>query len=251
MTYASLFFPANAADGAVAAALTESFAALGYTPFNPFGSIPGKSYPLAVRLFIAPAQAGWTRVLGEPDTAAFPALSHAAPFLYARLDGETGAIQAWRGGESQPVEAVFNLSVRAGQAPPLQTPVSSDPLLDALPESVRAMNTNPKQAQKMIERFSGGLLAKAGGAGQHDAALRLISGGEQWNSAAGQEIASVCASLAVPNWREPDFNTLRDAYQLHKRRRRNPKATLLPGDAETLAAVPDALAYVPVYMGKN
>ena len=56
--------------------------------------------------------------------------------------------------------------------------------------------------------------------------------------------------LRIPNWRDPDFVTLRDAYALHERRRRSPKATLYPGDAETLAAVPDALAYTPIYAGK-
>jgi hypothetical protein len=56
--------------------------------------------------------------------------------------------------------------------------------------------------------------------------------------------------LRIPDWRDPDFVTLRDAYALHKRRERSPNATLYPGDAEALAAVPDALTYTPVYAGK-
>ena len=57
--------------------------------------------------------------------------------------------------------------------------------------------------------------------------------------------------LNIPDWRAPDFVTLRDAYALHKRRQRSPNATLYPGDAEALAAVPDALTYTPIYAGKS
>jgi hypothetical protein len=35
------------------------------------------------------------------------------------------------------------------------------------------------------------------------------------------------------------------------RRRRRPDAPLLPGDSDTLSAVPDALAYQAVYAGKS
>ena len=53
------------------------------------------------------------------------------------------------------------------------------------------------------------------------------------------------------DWHAPDFTTLRDAYQVAERRQRRPNAGLYPGDAEALAAVPDALAYTPVYGGSR
>jgi hypothetical protein len=58
--------------------------------------------------------------------------------------------------------------------------------------------------------------------------------------------------LTIPlGWISPDFVALRDAYQLHERRRRNPNAMLYPGDAEAMAAVPNALDYAVVYAGKG
>ena len=51
------------------------------------------------------------------------------------------------------------------------------------------------------------------------------------------------------NWHEPDFVALRDAYQLHLRRQRNPKAMLYPGDTQAMGAVPNALEYTPIYGG--
>ncbi|MBL8157537.1 MAG: hypothetical protein JNM70_25480, partial [Anaerolineae bacterium] len=44
---------------------------------------------------------------------------------------------------------------------------------------------------------------------------------------------------------------LRDAYQLHSRRQRNPNARAYPGDEAVMAAVPDALMYTPVYGGAD
>ena len=42
---------------------------------------------------------------------------------------------------------------------------------------------------------------------------------------------------------------MRDAYQVHRLRQRAPRLMLMPGDKETLDAVPDALDYTPVYLG--
>jgi hypothetical protein len=62
----------------------------------------------------------------------------------------------------------------------------------------------------------------------------------------------VLGGLTIPSdWQEPDFVTLRDAYQLHERRRRNPNAPLYPGDAEAMEAVSDALDYIVLYAGKG
>ena len=50
---------------------------------------------------------------------------------------------------------------------------------------------------------------------------------------------------------EPDFDSLRDAYPLHERRRRSPNARIYPGDEAIMAKVSDALLYTPVYGGAS
>jgi hypothetical protein len=117
-----------------------------------------------------------------------------------------------------------------------------------------AGQVNPAQAQKLFSRLTGQVMKKAGGGEEADAARALVagSGDINWNSAAGRRIQALMACLTVPdNWREPDFISLRDAYQLHERRRRAPNARLYPGEAETMARVPDALNYTPVYGGRS
>ena len=43
---------------------------------------------------------------------------------------------------------------------------------------------------------------------------------------------------------------MRDAYHAHRMRERYPRMMALPGDRESLAAVPDIAAYLPVFMGR-
>lgn len=249
--WSSLYFqssdPTAAAD-----ALTSAAAAAGYTAFNPFAGAPGRSYPQAVRLFVAPAQGGWVRVLGQPDPAMLPASSQLAPLLWAELDADRARIEAWAGGAPQSVEAVFGLTppepADGPSAVPARPPEAA--VFAALPDEIKALNANPKQAQAMLSRLSGGLLSRAGG--DQAAALTALQGNPpQWYSLAGRRLAALLTALAVPDWHTPDFVTLRDAYQLHLRRQRRPTAPLYHGDQEALDAVPNALDYRPVYAGKG
>jgi hypothetical protein len=126
--------------------------------------------------------------------------------------------------------------------------------LDNLPEDVRAMagQVNPAQAQKMFERLSGTLMKKAspGGNAADEARMMLAGHAPDWNSVGGQRLRALMACLTVPDhWREPDFVTLRDAYQVAERRQRKPDARLYPGDAKAIHSVPNALDYTPVYGG--
>ncbi len=128
---------------------------------------------------------------------------------------------------------------------------------NALPDDIKAMagSVNTGQAQKMFARLSGDLIKKVRhDKGQADAARALISASDapDWNSSGGARIRAVMNCLTIPeNWREPDFDSLRDAYALHERRRRNPNARTYPGDDAVMAKVPDALTYTPVYGGAN
>lgn len=259
----SLYLP-GATQAAVAASLRESALTLGYSPFDPFGLIPGRSYPHAVRLFIGPASAGWLRVVGQPDARQLPELSQLAPVLSLALDGGSAEIALWRDGTRQPAEA-FAPWLRDGfSADDIRRildasdegPRRADSLpFDALPDDVRQMagKVDPKQARSMFARLTQTTLGKAGGddeAAKNAQALLAAGQPPDWTSGGGARISRLMGCLTVPNdWREPDFTTLRDAYQLHLRRQRRPNADLYPGDAEAMAAVPNALDYVPVYAG--
>ncbi len=249
--FSSLYFQTDDA-AAVAGTLASAASAAGYTAFNPFAGAPGRSYPQAVRLFVAPAQGGWVRVLGQPDPAMLPALSRLAPLLWAELEADRARFDAWSAGASQPIEAVFGLTPPDPADAPAGLPsrATEAAVFAALPDEIKALNVNPKRAQAMLNRLGGGLLSKAGG--DQAAALTALQGNPpQWDSPAGRRLTALLAALAIPAWREPDFVTVRDAYQLHLRRQRRPNAPLYHGDQEALNAVPNALDYRPVYAGKG
>lgn len=266
-TWISLYLPCDSP------VLQESLTALGYTLYNPFGLIPGKSYPQTVRLFAAPPTNGWTRVIGEPDMRQLPLLSQNCLCLSVALTGKDAHIEVYaHGKQAEPQTALFP-HLRAGHsAEDLQKALysasfslvekveeESPPMLvvpmDDLPDDVRELagQINPQQAQKMFEKLSGTLMGKVspGGQSADEARQMLARSAPDWNSVGGQRIRSLMACLTIPDsWREPDFVTLRDAYQVHARRQRKPDARLYPGDAEAMQKVPDALEYTPVYGGR-
>jgi len=259
----SLFFPSAESD-AVAAALRQALLALGYIAFDPFAPLPGRSYLRAVRLFVAPQTGGWVRVIGAVDRRALAALSADFLCLEVGLAGDQARVSVWAGGsEVDPINALqphvrpgSSLSAALADNTPQtdRAPIVSDTPLPALPADVRplAAQVDLSQAQGMLSRFSSRLLKRAGADDSAAAAARALvaESTPDWNSPGGQRICALMSVLTVPDgWREPDFVTLRDAYQLHLRRQRSPAARLYPGDAEALARVPDALAYTPIYAG--
>lgn len=261
----SLYLP-GAEVQAVTASLRDTAAALGYTAFDPFGLIPGRSYPHALRLFVGPSSGGWVRVVGQADARQLPALSQVAPCLVIGLDGGSAQIALWQDGETRGADA-FAPYLRNGfgtddiarilsatDAGP--QPTESLPL-DALPEDIQQMASgiDLKQARSMFSRMTQTSVKRAGGdKGTAEQARALLAAGDppDWTSGGGARVSRLMGCLTVPNdWREPDFTTLRDAYQLHLRRQRRPNADLYPGDAEAMAAVPNALDFTPVYAGAH
>lgn len=237
---------------AFSAALAQAATGAGYTPFNPFSGAPGRSYPKAVRLFVGPARGGWVRALGEFDPALLASASVAAPLLWATLVGSQSHVEAWANGAPNRVEAIFGITPPSGDDLPAVAAVKppESVVFAALPADVQAMNANPKQAQAMLDKLSGGLLRKAGG--DQAAALAALQGNPpDWNSRDGRSLAALLAALAIPEWGTPDFVPLRDAYQILIRRQRRPNAPLYAGDQEAMNAVPNALDYLPVYAGKG
>src|SRR5258706_11665618 len=80
-------------SGAVAAAL----ATVGYQRYDPFpggiGTPPGLT--TFVKLFVAPAQDGWVRVLGDPDPVLPSLLSQSAPVIDAWINDALSGIDVY------------------------------------------------------------------------------------------------------------------------------------------------------------
>lgn len=274
----SLYCPSEDV-GAIAHALQDSLISLGYQPYNPFGIVPGKSYAQTVRLFVAPPNGGWTRIIGAPDEGQFAALSKITACLYIQLNGTEATIAAYANGTGADVTDTFAAYLREGvtidQVSQLLTVAANDEPLPGnvipfslyeapttqttlpftvLPDDVQSLagKVDKGAAEKMFNRLTGTLMKKVGGDADGARALIAGEGSPDWNSNDGQRIQALMNLLNLPRqWREPDFVALRDAYALHERRRRNPNAHLYPGDETTMAKVPDALTYLPVYGGRN
>lgn len=259
----SLYLPYVDPD-TVASTLRQALEQLGYTLYDPFGLMPARSYGRVVRLFVSPPVDGWLRVIGTPDPRLLMPLSGMTPCLYLGLQGDEAIIEVYaRGGLRQ-----ADVELRKYLRPPhklhdlkqaLYAELSDDKngnsgVFANLPDDIQALGdqVDSRQAQKMFDRLSRNLLKKAGSDDQTADAARELMNPPDWSSAGGQRIRAVVACLTLPdNWREPDFVTLRDAYQLHARRRRKPDARLYPGDDDVMARVPDALDYIPVYGGQD
>lgn len=269
----ALYIPLEDADR-VEAALRAALAGLGYQPYDPFPGGTGTPPGLAdlVRSFVAPPGEGWTRVLGEIDAAALPALSAAlnAPVLEGRLADGEGGFAVWRAGVRDPSADALAAFLRAGRSRadlddalrPLPTLTGQRSSGSALPPEIaqlaEARGVSTRQADKLVSRLSGNLFGKlnrqAGGAeddAQAQARALLAGQTDVWAAPAGQRLMAIAAALALPaNWRAPDLDAVRDAYQLRRLRERTPRLPLMPGDQQVLDAVPDAFSYRPVYMGR-
>lgn len=265
----------NLPDGVqqqAAAALNAALERQGYTAYDPFGELPGAAYADAVKLFVAPTGDGWTRVLSEPVVLPdwlLSALSRVGLVLWMALDAEELRVAVYGDGQTLDPFDALSAHLRADRSPddlrralagefvdipdePESAQAAGIPL-DALPPEMQTLahNLNPRQVSGLFNKLMGRVTRRVDT--DVDSARALLAGsGPAWNSDGGRCIRALMACLTLPSdWREPDFVTLRDAYQLQRRRQRLPNATLYPGDAEALAAVPDALDYIPVYAGRS
>jgi hypothetical protein len=278
----SLYLP-TASAGPVIDALRSLLASHGYTPYDPFPGGTGTPGSLTdlVRQFAAPPQGGWLRILGQPAEALLPGFSAAVniPVLYAWLTDDSGGFALFQDGARHDDPAVFQPYRQEGRTPDDlrrawagQLPVgaldgaessAAVPGEDALPPEIRQFaqdqGVDARKAGKLFERLGDSLFSKlgrqAGGADDDEQAqaraIFMGGGKDHWNSLNGQRVRAIASVLNLPpNWRLPTWETVRDAYHVHRLRQRSPRMALMPGDKEAMDAVPDALDYTPIYMGK-
>lgn len=276
----SLFVPRAEAEP-VAAALRALLEADGFRAYDPFPGGMGTPPALRdmVRAFVAPPADGWVRVVGEVPADVIPALSGrlGAAVIAGWLTDEGGGFALYQDGARHDDPAAFAALLKPGRSPDLlarafagELPVPAvDPEqpsvvavgLDALPPKLQARaqdkHIDADKAAKMFDRVSGNLFRKVGGGEDREEQARarelvMGQGHDRWNSLAGQKVRAVAEVLDLPpNWRLPTLETVRDAYQVHRLRERAPRMALMPGDKETMQAVPDALAYLPIYFGRT
>ncbi|MCL4247063.1 MAG: hypothetical protein KJ065_02805 [Anaerolineae bacterium] len=250
----------NADPQIVADNLRALLTAHGYALYNPFSLMPVKPYKRTVRMFVAPAPAEWTRLVGEPDAALLPELARSWPLVWLSLTGPDVGIQTFVDGDAISADTFPDVDASALAQALVEVPLTivektpSALPLDALPPDVKALTikVDPKKANKMFEQLSGTLLKRAGG---EVAAARMLleqQDAPDWDGVGGARLQAVARAFGLPDdWQSPDFVAVRDAYQAHVRRQRRPDAPLFPGDAEALAVVSDVSLYVPIFGGRD
>lgn len=260
----SLYSPSSDQEE-LADALRAALTAQGFTLFDPFQTLaPGQAYSRSVRVFVAPARDGWTRVLGALETPLIESLSQATLCLSAALVGDQAQIAVYKQGAPADPVSTLTPHLRADHTPDdLRRALAGETIsgarttqprdtfpMDVLPESMReqARGLNPKAINAMFGKLIKKVNRQLGTDAR--AGMALIGGGADWDSRGGRMLQAVMACLTVPDgWRVPDFVSVRDAYQLHLRRQQRPNAPLYPGDGDAMQNVPDALQYIPVYAG--
>ncbi|MDL1923205.1 hypothetical protein FBQ95_11410 [Chloroflexi bacterium CFX3] len=241
----------QAAVQPVAEALRAVLTQHGYAAYDPFpgGSGTPPRYKQFVRLLIMPTAVGWVRVFGAQDAATLPdllaALSADRLLIHAWFTATTCGLDAYQGGSANAEHLAPYLTASAATQATTRTASTLPPDLADLAQS---HGVNPKQAEKMVGRLARGIFGKQTASVQQEAGNLFKS---PWESSGGQQLIVLLARLALPfTLRDPDFETLREAYQAARMLARRPTATLLDSERSALRALPNAGNILPVYVGK-
>jgi len=251
----------------VAAVLVAAYEQIGYQPFDPFPGGSGTPAGLkeTVKHFVAPAQSGWVRVLGVPSLD----LHLDLPYLHAWLTNTASSLDVYHDGIAVPdglvpyLKSGYSLQdIQAALKGPIEASAhdnSGSALPAALDQLAKERGVNTDQAGQMFARISSQLVNRmdkqsGGEASQAQQAARSILSGKSavnWTTVPAKRLERLMSLTTLPtNWREPDFDMLRDALQVARRLKLNPRASLLPDEGMALARVSKAIDYLPIYMGR-
>lgn len=246
----------------------------GYSFYDPFPGGTGTPMGLQnrVRSFIAPPDAGWVRMLFAPnemwqenEVLAGLNLPVIKIVYFSPEQFEIGAYQPNTGATGIPALVTFlrtgltendlrqAMNIASGSA----SDSASNELTPELQKFAEEQGVDAQQVDKLMQKMAGSVFQKMGDKGaQAEAKSAIIGAAKQatvdWNSAAGQAVKAMLGCLTVPeNWTQPDWKTLTAAYQVARQLQRDPKALMLPGDKDALKALPHALEFNPLYIGKK
>jgi hypothetical protein len=246
--------------------LDSAYSDGGWVSYDPFpGGIGSPSGLKGVAKQIAyPLDAtGWIRVVSE--TAIPPEIlgvfSATTPILRGWLTMTEGGWEVGSAGKmgNSPTDFAPFLAASAtleslSQALAGNSPVKQLTNDSLLPPEVQALTStrkvNPAQAESLMNRMAGGVFSQLGG--NQSEAKSMLNSRIDWNSDMGRIVRAVAVCLALPTfWHEPDFAGVKDAYQAARALKRNPAATLLPGEKSALERLPNAGSFKMSYWGKR
>lgn len=245
----------------------------GYRAYDPFPG--GLGAPIGkvtrTRMFLAPMNKSWTRLLVAPGDVVDDALIASIvvesgvaaiwpqllddgnfTFRYASAsginEGDWSAFEPYLRDD----KSVTELESAAGQMIVVKSNHS------ALPDDIQQMAADQGIGMGQVDKMMGKMTRRMFGKdGQADAMQKAQAGlaNQQkvnWASIGGQRLQAVMACLAIEpdEWREPTWEALTAAYQIARQRDKG-QADLLATDAAALDAVPNALDYQLLYFSKK
>ncbi len=267
-----LLFP-NSHPSDLQSRLKTSLQAAGYTFYDPFAGGTGTPVGLQqrVRCFIGALEGGWARMIFAPNeiwpddttreilagmSVIKAAYTASDQFEIGTVsDGMAGLTAFLRPGMTEAdLQQAAVVTASAVQA----TDAALTDLPPELQKYAQEQGVDAGQMDKLMQKMSKGVFKKMGNEqdAQKQAKAAMAGVAKQpeveWNSPAGQALQRVMACLRVPEkWMQPDWKTLTGAYQAARQLQRDPKALMLPGDKQAMAALPNALEFIALYMGKK
>jgi hypothetical protein len=242
-------------------ALQAIHTAAGYVPYNPYPGGMGTPSGVTemVKLFVAPLEKGWIRLIGQPNPSLLPELAQqlGCSLLYIWINTTNGQIDCIGSGE-------LSQFLRPDKTPAdlqnaLSAAYSDPPSGGVLGDLASSHGVDVRQADRLFQKTSRTVLGKldrqSGGeaSAMQTAASGVLSGndGFSWKKAAAQRVQGVMACLTVPeNWRDPDYKDLAAAYQIACLLDQDENALLLPSDEAILDKVEFPLDYRLAYFAR-
>ena len=251
--WSSIYLPIND-ENQVLRSLKAVYEFAGYKLYNPFPGGTGTPSGIQdrVRLFVAPAESGWIRIIGEADSNHLPALATElkTALLYAWIGTSESSIEVFGSGELKQFlrEGKSEADLNPPQIASGKQGTSDQPGI--LSDLAGEYGVDSKKADKLFQKTTKSILRKFQNE-DAQAAMASMQSAFSWSSPPAQRLGQMMDALIIPaNWREPDFRDLSTAYQIACLLDIDENAPLLPGDEAILDKVEYPLDYELAYFAK-